>query len=96
MNPAFFGVRFEIFPENAQFNATRKGHYIIHPNKCTMKKGNPSNWLATLFFNFDPPKTGETIVMIPGFHSWLIFFKTHPNKKKTRKTRRFVPFKQPL
>lgn len=24
MNPAFFGVRFENFPENAQFNATPK------------------------------------------------------------------------
>lgn len=72
--------------------------YAIHPNKCTMKKGNPSNWLATFFFNFDPPKLVKpfswSLVSILG--SFFLNPPPPPPQKKPRKTRRFVPFKQPL
>ena len=83
----FFGVRFEHFPENAQFNATPK---VIISSTQTMhyEKRKSLKLTSNIFLQLWSPKTGETIFMIPGFHSWLILKHppSPPQKKNTKNT----------
>lgn len=70
----FFGVRFENFLETMPPTQT-----MHHEKRKSLK------FTSNIFLQLWSPKTGETIFMIPGFHSWLVFLLTPPQKKKHEK-----------